>query len=113
MIDDDSPSTVISSFNITYTHITNAALTITGLPNPITISRGNSQTYTITVENPGNYSSISWSIAGTSISGTGASFILDANNPAYNAIGIDRELSLSVMIGSTPYQKIIPFRVAQ
>ena len=52
--------------------------------------------------------------AGTDISVTGeASFTLNANDPKYNAIGVDRELSLLVMIGSTPYQKTIPFRVVE
>ena len=106
------PVTVNEGFKLTYTHITDGSPTIADLQNPITISRGNSQTYIVTVENPGDYS-ISWSIAGTSVSGTEASFTLNANDPEYNAIGVNLELSLLVVIDNTPYRKIIPFMVVQ
>jgi len=86
---------------------------------PITISRsgsGNPVTYTVTVTNALEYSSISWNITGVGsagdITGAGASFILDAADTRYNSLGV-HALTLTVSKDGQQYQRVIPFTVVQ
>ena len=65
---------------------------------------------TITLENPGQYSSIEWFING--ITGQGASFTLDSSNSAYNSIG-KKMLNLEVIKDGKPYSQNIEFTVAE
>jgi len=55
----------------------------------ITLSRTSSPTnVNVTVTNDTDYDSITWEIAGTSVTGTGASFNIDATDTRYNTLGI-------------------------
>ncbi|MCL2066561.1 MAG: hypothetical protein FWG99_03750 [Treponema sp.] len=73
-------------------------------------SKGEPTTATVTVENPGQYDSISWRVQDTDVTGTGASFTLSAANSAYNYIG-KHFLTISVWIDGVPYNKTVSFRV--
>jgi len=88
----------------------------------ITISRTGANsvpvTFTVTVSNSSAYSGIAWVItavgdnAGTNITGTGASFTLDADDVRYNAIGT-HALNLTVEKGGQSYHRVIPFEIVQ
>jgi len=83
----------------------------------IVISRtGSNKTYTLTVSNPSDYSSIRWEIsgvgnyAGQKIEGTDASFELDASDAKYNSLGI-HTLRLYVTKDAVPYMVNIEFEI--
>jgi len=85
----------------------------------ITISRSDAnKTYTVTVSNPSDYTSIAWEVAGVGaytdqiITGNGATFTLDAEDVRYNAIGT-HFLILTVTKDSQQYQRAIPFAIVQ
>ena len=99
------------SFTITFAQITDGAPTITGP----TISRsgtGYPVTSDLTVASPGDYASIEWFITGTSVTGTGTPFTLNAANTAYNGVG-QHFLTLEVVKAGIPYSKQISFTVVQ
>jgi hypothetical protein len=62
------------------------------------------------VENPGQYDSISWRVQTTDVTGTGASFTLDAANPAYNQVA-EHFVTVTVFKGTVPYNKTVSFKV--
>jgi len=83
----------------------------------IVVSRtGANKTYTVTVSNPSDYSSITWEIsgagayAGEKITGSGASFELEAENFRYNSLGV-HTLRLSVIKDGAPYMVNIEFTI--
>jgi len=87
---------------------------------PITISRSGSNdipvTFTITLDNPSQYDSIEWEVAGVgvyadqTITESGESFTLDAEEVTYNAIAT-HFLYLTVVINGMPYTKVITFTI--
>ena len=88
----------------------------------ITISRANSSypaTYTVSV-NAADYDagSINWEIAGIgayagqTVTGSGASFTLNAGEVKYNSLG-DHALILTVTKGGQQYQRAIPFTIVR
>jgi hypothetical protein len=58
------------------------------------------------------YTNITWNITGTGVTGSGPEFILDATNPAYNALG-QHFLTLFVWKDGKPYNKTIIFTVVE
>jgi len=103
--------TVNQSFTITFEQIIDAAPAITG-PVIHRSSANGLTTATITVDNPGQYSSIEWHVNGTNVRGTGASFTLNSANSAYNNIG-DYFLTVEVMKGNVPYNHTVAFKVVE
>jgi len=97
------------SFSITFAQITDAAPSITG-PTIYRSSTNGPVTATITVDNPGQYSSIEWYISRTDISGSGSSFTLNAVNSAYNNTG-QHFLTVEVIKDGVPYNRTITFTV--
>ena len=106
-------SIIESNLGITYDQITDQAPNISS---GITIYRvtyngtTRPQTATLTVTNPGIYNSISWRVQNTNITGTGASFTLNAANPAYNLLG-EHFVTVLVIINGVPFTKLISFTV--
>ena len=99
-----------SFITITFAQISDAAPSIAGT----TIYRSSANgptTANVTVDNPGQYSSIEWHIPKTDISGSGASFTLDSANAAYNNTG-EHFLTLEVIKDNVPYSRTITFTVA-
>jgi len=86
----------------------------------ITISStGSNRTYTVTVSNYAEYSSIAWEIAGADViyagppvTGSGATFTLNAADSRYNSLG-GHVLILTVIKGGMQYQRAIPFTIVQ
>jgi len=85
----------------------------------IEISRtGAVKTYTVAVSSPSDYSSITWEIAGVgayagqTISVTGASIELDAENVRYNSLGL-HILRLTVIKGGLEYRVNINFTIVE
>jgi len=89
----------------------------------ITISRTGSNsipdTFSVTVSNPSDYTSITWEIAGAGViyagppvTGSGATFTLNAADSRYNSLG-GHALILTVVKGGMQYQKTIPFTIVQ
>jgi len=83
----------------------------------IIISRiGNNKTYTVTVSNPDDYTSITWEIDGvgyyngTPITGNGSTFTLDATKVEYNSLG-GHTLRLIVTKGGVQYLVNINFTI--
>jgi uncharacterized repeat protein (TIGR02543 family) len=75
------------------------------------------KTKTLTLTDPENtYDSIRWTIAGmgggTTVTGTGATFIVNAENTNYNTIG-GHTITLIVRIDGVPYSKIIEFEIVE
>jgi len=64
----------------------------------------------LTVDNPGQYDSISWRVDNTAVTGTGPSFTLSAANTAYNLIG-EHFVTVMVRKGGAPYNKTVSFKV--
>jgi hypothetical protein len=100
-----------ATFTITFAGITDAAPLIidqsisrSGIKDPKTV--------TLTADTPAQYSSIEWRVTGTSVSGTGANFILNSANAAYNSIG-EHFLSVEVWKNGKPYNKTITFTVTE
>jgi hypothetical protein len=96
---------VVANFSITFAQIADAVLPITG---PTVSVSGNTgpKTVTLLVDNPGQYSSITWYVASVSVSG--ASFTLDAVNIAN--IG-EHFLTLEVWKDGKPYNNTVIFTV--
>jgi len=89
----------------------------------ITISRTGSNsipvTFPVTVSNASEYTSITWEItgagvtyAGPAVTGTGATFTLNAAGTSYNSLG-GHVLLLTVTKGGMQYQRAIPFTIVQ
>jgi len=88
----------------------------------ITISRTNNGypvTFPVTVSNASDYTSIMWEIAGAgviypspSVTGSGATFTLDAADNRYNSLG-GHALILTVTKDGMQYQRAIPFTIVQ
>jgi len=86
----------------------------------ITISRsGSNKTYTVSVNNASDYTTIAWEITGAgviyanpSVTGSGASFTLNAADNRYNSLG-GHALILTVVKDGMQYQKVIPFTIVQ
>jgi len=85
----------------------------------ITISRsGSNKTYTVSVSNQSDYTSIAWEVAGVGIyagqtvTGSGASFTLNAAEVKYNSLG-GHALILTVTKSGEQYQRAIPFTIVQ
>ena len=97
-----------AAFNITLAQIIDAAPAIGG-PTLSRLGTGYPKATTLSIGGTG-YDSISWEITGTGISGTEASFKLDAADARYNQIG-DHHLTLIVYSGGVPYSKIIIFTI--
>jgi glycine cleavage system H lipoate-binding protein len=98
------------SFSITFTQITDTAPSITG-PTIYRSSDNGPTTVPLTVDNPSQYSSITWYITGTVvITGTGASFTLNSASSSYNSIG-EHFLTLEVWKDGKPYNKTVTFTV--
>jgi len=96
-------------FNITFNQIADVSLpTITG---PTIFRFSGSSTATLTLDNPGQYDSISWRVNNTDVTGANSSFTLSAANTAYNLIG-EHFLTVTVVRGGVPYNKTVSFRVA-
>jgi hypothetical protein len=105
-----------SAVTISFAQISDDAPNITGPA--LTLSRsaddGHPKHITLTIEGSG-YDSISWEITGTGftgqgITGTGASFRLDAADARYNQDG-DHHLTLIVYKGGIPYNKTVIFTI--
>ena len=107
-----------AGFNISYTHITDGAPTITGLDNPIIISRTGSvdsnppQIYPINLPTPPTgvtYDFIEWTMLGISTPDA-TTFTLNAST-----LGVDTEgeLTLIVEIDGEPFSKTIFFKVVE
>ncbi|MCL2066034.1 MAG: hypothetical protein FWG99_01035 [Treponema sp.] len=94
---------------ITYAQITDNAPSITG-PTLYRVSNGGPTSSILTVENPEQYTSISWRVQNTAITGIGSSFTLNASNSAYNLIGL-HFITVTVWYNNFPYSKAISFRV--
>lgn len=99
-----------AGLTITFNQISDAAPAITG-PTIYRFSNSSLSTATITVENPGQYSSISWRVQDTTVTGTGTSFTLSASNAAYNLFG-EHFITVSVIKNGAPYNKTVSFTVA-
>ena len=98
-------------FLISFSQIKDEAPSINGP----TISRtgvGWPKEVTLNVDNPTQYSTIEWFVNGTNVIGSGASFVLNAANTAYNMIG-QHFLSLEVVEDGVPYSQTIIFTVTQ
>jgi len=78
---------------------------------------GSHKTHPVTVSNPSDYNSITWEVPGVgayegqSITGSGASFILDAENIKYNSLGGHALILTVVTKDGQQYQKAIPFTI--
>jgi uncharacterized repeat protein (TIGR02543 family) len=79
-------------------------------------SGGYSSTQSISIGNPGAYSSIQWRVAGVGVSndvtGSGNSFTLNANADEYGTIG-GHTLMLTVTIGGNQYMVNIRFTIRE
>jgi len=101
--------TAMESFTLTFAQIIDATPAILNQ----TISRtGSNKTVTLIINNPSQYSSISWYVTGTNVSGNGTSFTLDATNPVYSRIG-EYFLTVEVWKDGKPYNKTIIFTVTR
>jgi uncharacterized protein YjdB len=98
-----------ATLTITFTQIADNAPSITG-PTLYRVSNGGPTSAVLTVDNPGQYDSISWRVQDTTVTGTGSSFTLSASNAAYNYIG-EHFVTVSVMKGGVPYNKTVSFKV--
>jgi hypothetical protein len=94
---------------LTFAQITEAAPAITG-PVLYRYTNNGPTSATLTVDNPSQYSSISWRVDTTTGTGTGASFTLNAGNTAYNAIA-EHFVTLTVIKDGVPYNKTVSFTV--
>ncbi|MCL2442235.1 MAG: bacterial Ig-like domain-containing protein [Treponema sp.] len=74
---------------------------------------GKPTSITLTLDNPAQYDedSIVWEISGTSITGNGASFILDSEDLLNNLIG-NYFLTVEIKKDGIPYNKTVSFTVA-
>jgi len=107
----------VAGINIDVGNIADGTPVITG---DIIISRsgtGADKTKTVTVDNPTSYTSIAWEVAGAgviytgaAVTGTGATFTLDAEDSRYNVIG-QNTLILTVVKDGQQFQKVIPFEI--
>jgi hypothetical protein len=111
-----SPRTVTVSYGtgtttltITFAQIADLAPSITG-PTLYRVSNGGPASVTLTVDNPGQYTSISWRVQNTNVTGSGASFTLSAANTAYNYIG-EHFVTVVVWKDGAPYNKTVSFKV--
>jgi hypothetical protein len=95
--------------SITFAQITDASPSIAG-PTLYRVSNGGPTSATLTVDNPGQYGSISWQVDNTAVTGTGESFTLSAGNAAYNLIG-EHFVTVLVMKDGAPYNKTVSFKV--
>ena len=72
----------------------------------------------LTLADPDLYSSVAWLIdgvgayAGTTITGSGSSFIVNANDIHYNSIG-GHTVYLTVVKDGAPYSKTIVFEIKE
>jgi len=98
-----------TTLSITFNQIADAAPNITG-PTLYRVSNGGPTSAALTVDNPGQYDSISWRVQDTAVTGTGSSFTLSAGNAAYNLTG-EHFVTVSVMKGGVPYNKTVSFKV--
>jgi hypothetical protein len=98
-----------ATLSITFALIADAALSITG-PTLYRVSNGGPTSATLTLDNEDQYDSISWRVQDTNVTGTGASFILNAGNADYNLIG-EHFVTVSVMKDSAPYNKTVSFKI--
>jgi hypothetical protein len=96
------------TFAITVADITDGAPVITG---PTISISGANKTATITLSNPGQYSSIQWHITGTGIIERGNSITLDSANAAYNSLG-EHLITVEVVKDGVPYNTTVTFTVA-
>jgi uncharacterized protein YjdB len=99
-----------AAMTITFAQIADSAPSITG-PTLYRVSNGGPTSATLTVDNPGQYSSISWRVQDTAVTGSGASFTLSASDSAYNLIG-GHFVTVSVIKNGAPYNKTVSFNVA-
>jgi hypothetical protein len=97
------------TLSITFSQITDVAPSITG-PTLYRVSNGGPTSSTLTVDNPGQYDSISWRVQNTAVTGTGASFTLSAANTSYNLIG-EHFVTVLVMKSGVPYNKTVSFKI--
>jgi len=106
------------TLTVSFDEITDGTPQISG---NITVSRsgsGGNVTHEVLITNPGLYDSgsIQWEIAGvgafsgTTVTGSGDSFIIDASNIIYNSLG-NHILKLDVQINGTLYRKNINFTI--
>ena len=95
------------TFEVTFEQIKDEAPLIEG---PTLSRSGANSQKTLSVPTPEKYDSIKWEITGTGITGTGATFTLNAKKLQYNQIG-DHFLSLKVVKDGIPYSTIIIFKV--
>ena len=101
--------TVPLGMGFTFNQIADAAPSVTG-PIIYRSSVNGPTTADITLDNPGQYTSINWYIPRTSITGTGESFTLNSANTAYNTIG-EHILVVEVIKNNVPYDQTITFEV--
>jgi hypothetical protein len=98
-----------ANITITFAGITDSAPLI--VDQSISRSGANGpKTATLRADNPTQYTGIEWYVSGTTVSGTGAEFILDSANAAYNSIG-EHFLTVEVLKDGKPYNKTITFTV--
>jgi len=100
-----------AGINITFTQIAEGAPSLGG---PVVIYRSpaNGQTsYTFTLDNPEQYSSIDWYVDGI-VTGSGETFTISSSNAAYNMTGT-HVLTLEVVKESLLYTAHITFEVRQ
>jgi hypothetical protein len=85
------------------------------IPGP-TISRSGAndipKTYTLSVDNPGQYTSIEWYISGIGISAIGSSITLNAANSAFNILGA-YSVTVEVMKNNVPYNRTVTLTVVE
>jgi len=103
-----------STVTISFAQISDAAPNITGPVLSRSADNGYPKHITLTIEGSG-YDSIDWEITGTGftgpgITGTGASFRLDAADARYNQDG-EHHLTLIVYKGGIPYNKTVIFTI--
>jgi uncharacterized protein YjdB len=79
---------------------------------PTIYRSGGGNKATVSLENPGQYSSINWHITGAPVTGTGGSFTLDAKDAAYNNIG-EHFLTVIVVKDGVEYNKTVTFTVSE
>jgi hypothetical protein len=98
-----------AGFSITFTQLTDSAPSITG-PTLYRVSNNGPTSAALSVDNPGQYTSVTWRVQDTGVTANGPTFTLSADNAAYNFIG-EHFVSVSVVKGGAPYNKTVSFKV--
>jgi hypothetical protein len=100
----------ILNLDITFSQIIDSAPVIDSGIVLYRVSNGGPTTAKLKVEDFEQYTNVSWRVNNTNVTGTGASFILDAANSEYNLIGV-HFVTLMVRKDGVPYNKTVSFRI--